>query len=373
MKNNEIKVSIITPTYNRQLFLPFCFMNYVRQDYPRDLIEILIGDDSDESCEKLVEELTLKHGLKKNVKYHRFPRMTLGKKRNELNNLTTGNIIVAMDDDDFYPYNRVSHVVEEFKKYNFMYHIAGASRIYLLNLFNLKIYETFPFKDKKIGIKNHGTNGTFAYTKAYIKKHKYNPTKNLGEEASFTNNFTEPMIQLESEKSILCIIHNWNTFEKPVHMLKTNTTHRMMDFIKKDRECLEFILNLSKQHSMKLKTSQCRYLKVCGKLYRRDGVHIYSEEKNNIPLVIEDLYIKFLKNKTSGEEEDNNILNLYNNWNHIKSNFLGYLNASERPEYEILMYKNKNFNKLIDEALTNGDINKNLSNVIEYLKTNLKK
>ena len=52
--------------------------------------------------------------------------MRLGAKRNELNRLAKGGIIVAMDDDDYYPPDRVSSVVEAFKK-NPKIELAGSS------------------------------------------------------------------------------------------------------------------------------------------------------------------------------------------------------------------------------------------------------
>jgi glycosyltransferase involved in cell wall biosynthesis len=49
--------------------------------------------------------------------------LTLGDNRNRGNQVVTGDIIVCMDDDDYYPPTRISHAVEELNKSNFLYDI----------------------------------------------------------------------------------------------------------------------------------------------------------------------------------------------------------------------------------------------------------
>ena len=42
-------------------------------------------------------------------------KMTLGAKRNYMHRFARGDIIVYMDDDDYYPPTRISHAVETLK------------------------------------------------------------------------------------------------------------------------------------------------------------------------------------------------------------------------------------------------------------------
>jgi cellulose synthase/poly-beta-1,6-N-acetylglucosamine synthase-like glycosyltransferase len=48
-------VSVITPTYNRRLFLPMLIYLYQQQSYPKNLLELIILDDSFESNEDRIE------------------------------------------------------------------------------------------------------------------------------------------------------------------------------------------------------------------------------------------------------------------------------------------------------------------------------
>ena len=99
-------VSICTPTFNRRPFFESTIKCYLHQDYPRELIEWIIVDDGTDKVEDLVKDVP-------GVKYFKYDnKMSLGKKRNLMHEKSKGDIIVYMDDDDYYPTTRVSHAVE---------------------------------------------------------------------------------------------------------------------------------------------------------------------------------------------------------------------------------------------------------------------
>jgi len=131
--------------------------------------------------------------------------LTLGDNRNRGNNAVSGDIIVCMDDDDYYPPSRVSHAVEQLTKSKFL--IAGCSKLYLYD------YDMNVLIQSKGHGTYHSTNACMAYKKQYLINHKY-ASLNCGEEPSFTNNFSEPLIQLESSQVIIASAHNNNTFNK---------------------------------------------------------------------------------------------------------------------------------------------------------------
>ena len=98
------KVSIITPTYNREQFLGQTY-SYVRsQTYPD--IEWLILDDS-RTPSKIFPAINTT-----DVRYeHTTQRLSIGEKRNRLVDRAKGSIIVNFDDDDFYAPTYVSTLV----------------------------------------------------------------------------------------------------------------------------------------------------------------------------------------------------------------------------------------------------------------------
>ncbi len=134
------------------------------------------------------------------------PAHKLSDLRNTGNNTCTGDIIVCMDDDDYYPPERVSHAVESLEKSNCL--IAGCSDIYMYEYFMGKLYKFKGFHSK------HSTNNCMAFKKEYLVKHKHESGLIMSEEKSFTNDFTEPMVQLVSNKCIIVSSHDFNTFNK---------------------------------------------------------------------------------------------------------------------------------------------------------------
>ena len=98
------KISILVPTYNRRKFLPLLLHNIKSQDYPHDLLTLVIDDDGDESFiadEGLDEVRQYLYPIKllyiKNKK-----RRNIGTKRNNLIKSCPTKIFCMMDDDDIY-------------------------------------------------------------------------------------------------------------------------------------------------------------------------------------------------------------------------------------------------------------------------------
>jgi DNA topoisomerase IA len=79
----------------------------------------------------------------------------------------------------------------------------------------------------------------------YLKQHKHDPTKNAQEEPSFTNNFSEKMAQLDPDKTIICISHSSNTFDKKKLLSQQNNTiMRKLNKMIKDKKYLDFLSTL---------------------------------------------------------------------------------------------------------------------------------
>jgi glycosyltransferase involved in cell wall biosynthesis len=205
-KNNKKKqplVSICTPTFNRRPFLETAIQCFCNQTYPRDRMEWIIVDDGTDSVEDVFKSANIPQ-----VKYFRLDKkMTLGAKRNYTHSKCSGSIIVYMDDDDYYPPERVSHAVETLQK-NPNALCAGSSEIYVYFKHLPKMYQGGPYGP------NHATAGTFAFRKELLNQTKYNENASLAEEKEFLKNYTVPFVQLDPLKTILVFSHIQNTFDK---------------------------------------------------------------------------------------------------------------------------------------------------------------
>jgi len=204
-KNNKKKinpeVSICTPTFNRRPFYDMIIKCFLSQTYPREKMEWVIIDDGTDKIEDLVKDIP-------QVKYFKYDtKMTLGQKRNIMHEKALGQFIIYMDDDDFYPPERVSHAVETLKN-NPSYMIAGSSEMYIYFKHINKMYQFGPY-----GL-NHSTAATFAFRRELLKQTSFDNNAALAEEKHFLKNYTIPLIQLDSVKTILVFSHIHNTFDK---------------------------------------------------------------------------------------------------------------------------------------------------------------
>ena len=149
-------VSVCTPTFNRRPFISMMIQCFQHQKYPKDKIEWIIVDDGTDKIEDLVTHIP-------QVKYFKYDtKLTLGKKRNISNEKAKGEIIIYMDDDDYYPPNRISHAVQMLQK-NPEALCAGSSLMYIYFKHIGKMYAFGPY-----GL-NHSTAATFAFRRDLLE------------------------------------------------------------------------------------------------------------------------------------------------------------------------------------------------------------
>lgn len=195
-------VSITTITFNRYKFLNILKSHILNQNYPQKFIEwVIIDDSSDEIDKNIISDSRL------NIKYIKLTEKTfIGRKRNIANSKSKGDIILVMDDDDFYPVNRISHAVDKLQNSKKL--IAGSTYLPILYLPEKEFWMAGPYKD------THATAATFAYKRELLNITKFNNESRTGEEKEFLNGYTIPMIQLDPLSTVICIAHKSNTYDK---------------------------------------------------------------------------------------------------------------------------------------------------------------
>ena len=263
-------VSVCTPTFNRRPFIAAMMQCFNHQTYPRDRMEWVIVDDGTDPIEDLVSQ----HPC---VQYFRLgEKISLGKKRNMMHEKARGDIIAYMDDDDYYPPERVSHAVTtllDHRNRKTGIKLAGSSEMYIY-FKSGELRSPHPSSSENLGAlhpsssenlrrrgagnvvprscgqmvqfgpygPNHATAATFAFWKELLTdlNLKYEEDACLAEERAFLRGYTVPMAQLDPMKVILVFSHEHNTFDK--RMLLSNlgnknsgmriSTRAVTDFIK---------------------------------------------------------------------------------------------------------------------------------------------
>jgi len=201
----DITVSVVTPTYNRRRFIPTLIQLYRNQTYPKEKMEWIILDDGRDKVADLFQEAAKTIPNLRYIPYDE--KLRIGAKRNRLNQEANGSIIVAMDDDDYYPADRIKYIVQTFTKHPNI-DLIGSSEMYMYYTDQKIIYSIGPFHP------NHATNGTMAWRKRYADTHQYDEYVTKAEEVSFLDQYKHKMIQMDPKKAILVICHTDNTVDK---------------------------------------------------------------------------------------------------------------------------------------------------------------
>ena len=228
-------VSVCTPTFNRRPFIPILFECFRNQKYPKHRIEWIIIDDGTDKIKDLVDQSKIPQ-----IKY--FPieeKMTLGAKRNMMNDKAKGSIIVYMDDDDYYPPERIIHAVETLQA-NPRALCAGTSEVYLYFKHIQKMYQFGPYNQ------NHATAATFAFRRELLNITRYDDNACIAEEKIFLKDYTIPLVQLDPMKTILVFSHEHNSFDKRTLLNKINP-----NFVKESPKTVNMFIRNASEASIK--------------------------------------------------------------------------------------------------------------------------
>lgn len=226
-------ITIITPTYNHKHIFKLAVLNYMNIEYPRDNIEWIILDDSDEPmnelipkdknvryiyfsqedkealykkfCEKYKKNPPRKSKSKKLLSVHqpffKDNRLPLGLKLNLGVKYAKNNLILHMFDDCFYPpksiYNRVATVVE---------HNSPCLGCLAYATFDTKLMVSMINRSEATGVSKINM-GTLGYTRDFWLKQKFNDQEVSEDIRMFVKNREFDVKVLPGEDMIVKLYH----------------------------------------------------------------------------------------------------------------------------------------------------------------------
>ena len=176
--NNKSKVSVLTCSQLKRIpFIHNLTKMINNQTFDIDEWVIVNGCSTDEDHDKFNEEIKLVETDKcdiiiasdKNLKYR-----NIGAFRNLANRNASGDIIVCMDDDDFYfpDYIKTCYEVLTQKK---NIDVVGCSGMFMYDYGFDTVFRLASFGP------NHTVNCCLAYRRDYFNSHKYDETRVTGE------------------------------------------------------------------------------------------------------------------------------------------------------------------------------------------------
>lgn len=208
---NEILVSCIMPTADRELYVPLAINYFLEQDYPN--AELIIVDDGKHSIAHLVPSHP-------KISYYYTPHFnSIGLKRNYACTKATGEIIMHWDDDDWHAKDWISAQV---------YFLTNSGSD-LCGIQHIIYYSAITDKRLKVirmGVDStqsamdwlHGA--TLAYWKSFWQLHPFKDLKTAEDDDFIQNNGAKLFIH-EYTNGFVCILHPHNTvfreFEERKH------------------------------------------------------------------------------------------------------------------------------------------------------------
>ncbi len=228
-------LSVVTPTYNRRKHFAAALDCYLAQTWPLTHREWIILEDGAETVADLVAAAVAAHpGLR--IRHVRTEvKATVGAKRNTLNELATGDIIVCWDDDDYYVPDRLQHIVNTMTGRKAA--VVGSSAMYYYFADDGSIWLNGPFAP------THTTAGPMAYTRAYAAAHRFDESVRHAEEPAFIAGAA--VAQLDPRRAILVMVHGANTYAKqeiraPNNPASSRTGLKLRDFIRTEAQRLKY-------------------------------------------------------------------------------------------------------------------------------------
>lgn len=191
---HTMKISFITPIYNRPEYLLNVITTFQEQTYLNK--ELIIVDDSDELWPEWVIQI-----LPDNIKYMTCDKLPVGAKRNIACQAATGDLIVHLDSDDTYAHNWGEMCVDIYKQQKT--DVIGLRNAYFTKGEETWLY-TCPLKQQYV------LGATMCYSKSFWERNKFFPEK-CGEDATFQWRPNVAIYEHDYIEGFVATIHDGNT------------------------------------------------------------------------------------------------------------------------------------------------------------------
>ena len=104
MSNKNIKVSVIVPVYNTELYLERCLNSILNQTF-KDIELIIVNDNSNDNSHKIIETFINENN---NIKYiDNKENKGVSNCRNEAIKISSGEYLLFVDSDDYLEENMI--------------------------------------------------------------------------------------------------------------------------------------------------------------------------------------------------------------------------------------------------------------------------
>jgi len=207
-------ISVLTLTYNRRNFIDLAFLNLLVTDYPKDKIQWVIVEDSDDplldSSDKIKKFEERQPGIE--ITYVPLKKKhSIGYKRNKAIQAAKYDLCVNMDDDDVYPetsFRRRASWLLTFPEVK----VVGCTMIAMYDLQQgLSAVNTPPWA---LAQKERVSEASFCFWKSYALEHPF-PDVSQCEGESFVPE-DERFMEIPPQQVLVALNHGKNTSSRVI-------------------------------------------------------------------------------------------------------------------------------------------------------------
>lgn len=205
-------ISIVTLLYNRRKFFDLACHNIMLSDYPKDKIEWVIVEDSDDPNEAASDRV-IQVGMKSaplTVVYVPFERkLPISEKRNIGVKRAKNDIILFMDDDDHYPETSIRRRVAWLTKHPWKPQCVACTTIACYDLIRgVSAVNTPPWN---LPLKQRLSEATMAFYKSWWDTKKFPFKVNVAEGELFVEGREDEVLEIPPQQIIVAFSHKKNT------------------------------------------------------------------------------------------------------------------------------------------------------------------
>lgn len=205
-------ISVVTLLYNRRKFFDLACHNIMLSDYPKDKIEWVIVDDSDDPNES-VSDRVIQVGLKAaplTVVYAPYERkLPISEKRNVGVNRSKNEIVLFMDDDDHYPETSFRRRVAWLTKHPWKPQACACTTIACYDLLRgVSAVNTPPWN---LPLRQRISEATLTFYKSWWEKQKFPLKTEIAEGEGFLQGRESEVLELPPQQIIVAFSHKKNT------------------------------------------------------------------------------------------------------------------------------------------------------------------
>lgn len=209
-EDNLPTVSIITPTYNRRHFFKLAINNFINFRYPKEKVEWIIVDDGTDKLKDIFENIPkLKNDTR--IKYFELDeKKSIGFKRNYCIEKASHEIIVCMDDDDYYPANSIKLRVLELLK-------SGKDCVTCSSIgcFDINKYVSMVnVPPHRLPFSERISEGSLCFKKTFWEEQKFSNDSYYSEAKEFLEGRENKTFEISWIGVLVAILHNRNTSDK---------------------------------------------------------------------------------------------------------------------------------------------------------------